>query len=117
MNEESWNKMTEPSRIDVDAYIESVRKRGTIAREIEATLFLMRHLYNYQYYIYHEDPDNFKEREREINKIFRALLREKAAQEDAKRVSENNSSSSENRSPSPTHNAPARIRIRNILKQ
>lgn len=117
MNEDAWNKMTQPSRINVDAYIEAVRKRGTLDREIQATLFLMRHLYNFQYYLYYEDPDNFRERERELNRIFRALLCEKATQEQAKSVCQNNSSSTENRSTRPAYNPPARICIRDILKK
>lgn len=116
MEYELLEKMTNV-KIDIDAYIDGVRRHGNLEREIKATLFLMRHLYNFQYYLYYEDPDNFRERERELNRIFRALLCEKTTQEQAKSVCQNNSSSTENRSTSPAYNPPARIRIRDILKQ
>lgn len=98
-------------------YILEVRERDMLERELEHTINTMRGIYRVYRDEIWEDRDTFHAKEVRANQLFRALLREKARQEQLQNVSNHNGSATKDSRPRPTHNPPARICIRHVLKE
>ena len=94
-------------------WIQRIVKYDLLDLEIDRTKSLMQYRTR--------NPSSSKEDQNLLisnyNRMFKALLSEKARQELVKQVGDNNSSRSENSSSSPADNAPRSIRIRDILEQ
>ena len=98
---------------DIDTWIQRVVKHELVELEIDRTKSLMQYRT--------KNPSSSKEEQRVLisnyNRMFKALLAEKARQELVKQMGNDNSSRPENSSSSPANNAPRSIRIRDILEQ
>ncbi len=103
----------EYSERDIDNWIYRVVQHELLDLEIDRTKSLMQYRTR--------NPSVNKEDQRILisnyNRLFKALLAEKARQELVKQMGHNNGSRPENSGSSPANNAPRSIRIRDILEQ
>lgn len=113
-----WNNIDRRMNPEkIERYLERLRKNGTLQKEIDGTITLMQNVYKKNHHLQKTNPEEFSDCVKTYTFILHILLGEKARQENLKRMSENNSSSTENSSARPTDNPPSCIRMRNILKK
>ena len=94
-------------------YIREVRKQNLLQDELERIQGLMLESTIHP----HENPEQQQVNVACQNRLFKALLTEKARQEAIQQMSQNNSSASKDSGTGPTDDTPRSIRIRHILEQ
>lgn len=94
-------------------YIREVRQRNLLQDELKRIQGLMLQSTIHP----HQNPEQHQVNVACQNRLFKALLAEKARQEAIEQMSQNNSSASKDSGTSPTDDTPRSIRIRHILEQ